>query len=78
MSVFRIVIFVTVSAVVLLSVVILRVETARLHFERGGLEQECAELVQRRDARQLELDRLRNPSAIRAQMQRTFGVGLSE
>lgn len=78
MTVFRIVILVTGAALVLLTVVILRVETARLHFERGTLMQDCTELARLRDAHQLELDRLRNPSTIRAQMQRTFGVGHHE
>lgn len=73
MTLFRIMLLVVGAAVVLLTVVVLRVETARLHFERGRLESDCAELVRLRDARQLELDRLRNPSTIRAQMQRAFG-----
>lgn len=78
MTVFRIIVLVSGAALVLLTVVVLRVETARLHFERGVLMRECSELVRLRDARQLELDRLRNPSTIRAQMQRLFGVGRTD
>jgi hypothetical protein len=52
----------------LMSVVLLRAETTRLHYELSQLDQRAEVLRQELNEKQLELERLRNPALIRAKL----------
>jgi len=54
---------------VLLAVVVLRAEAARLHYATAQLERRVEALVQELREKDLELARLRNPALIRARIE---------
>lgn len=59
---------------VMLTVVVLRAETTRLHFELVRLERRAATLRQELREKELELARLRNPARIRDRVLRHGGA----
>lgn len=69
MTLFRILVVLAGALVLLLTVVILRAETTRLHYEVSGCEREAEALQQQLLEAELELARLRNPVRLRQRMQ---------
>jgi hypothetical protein len=70
MSLRRTVVILGVGLATLLTVVILRAETTRLHSELSLLDRRAAVLWQELRENELELARLRNPALIRARVAR--------
>ena len=70
MSLRRTVIILGAALATLLTVVILRAETTRLHSELAQLDRRAAVLWQELRENELELARLRNPALIRARVAR--------
>jgi hypothetical protein len=68
MSLRRTVVVLGAALVTLLTVVILRAETTRLHSELSQLDRRAAVLWQELRENELELARLRNPALIRARV----------
>lgn len=65
MTLARTVVLLAGALAVMLTMVIIRAETTRLHFEYRQLEREAAALRQTLREKELELARLRNPARIR-------------
>ncbi len=56
------------ALVAMMAVVLLRAETARLHYALSQVDQRAAVLRQELREKELELARLRNPAVIRAKL----------
>lgn len=69
MTLFRTIVVLIAALVVMLTVVILRAETTRLHYAISQQERRAAELRQSLRTAELELARLRNPILIRKKVE---------
>ena len=67
MTLTRTVVLLSGTLAVMLTVVILRTETTRLHYRLSQLDRQERALQQQLREKELELARLRNPALIRAQ-----------
>lgn len=72
MSIFRMIVVFLTALAVMLAVVVLRSETARLHFEVSQRERAGERMLQELRDVELELARMRNPMLIRQQVRRAL------
>jgi Mg2+/citrate symporter len=68
MTLVRTILVLGLALVIMLAVVLLRAETARLHYDISQREQEARALKQKLRAAEVELARLRNPVLLRARV----------
>jgi len=78
MTLFRMIVVLVIGLMVMLCVVILRAETARLHYEISQCERQAEEYRQQMHDAELELARLRNPMVIRRQVKEAVDKYLEE
>ena len=73
MTLFRMIVVLAGGLVLLLSVVTVRAQTTRLHYEISRCERAADELRQELVEAELELARLRNPTRIKQRMEQAVG-----
>jgi hypothetical protein len=78
MTLFRMIVVLVAGLLVMLCVVILRAETARLHYEISQRERQAEVFRQQLHDAELELARLRNPMLMRRQVKEAVDKYLEE